>query len=119
MNIKIIRNDLDYQSALKRLDVIFDAPMGSSEGNEAEIIELLIEKYEDEKFPMDEPDPIEAIKFRMEQMGMTKGDLAIVLDSRPRATEIMNRTRKLSLTMIRAIHEKMKVPLESLIADYT
>ena len=79
---------------------------------------FLIEKYEDEHFPIEAPDPVEAIKFRMEQMGMTKKDLAEVLGYQSRVTEILNRKRKLTLKMIRNLHKKLKIPYESLIKEY-
>jgi HTH-type transcriptional regulator/antitoxin HigA len=78
-DIKPIKTETDYQRALKRLEAIFDAPVDSPEGDEAEILSLLIEKYEDEHYPIDSPDPIEAIKFRMEQMNLTKSDLAEII----------------------------------------
>jgi HTH-type transcriptional regulator/antitoxin HigA len=75
MNIKVIKTEEDYNQALKRLEVIFDAPIDSTEGDEAELLSILIEKYEDEHYPIESPDPIEAIKFRMEQMDMNNQDL--------------------------------------------
>ena len=118
MKIKVIKTEANYNKALKRLDVIFDAPANTSEGDEAEVLGILIEKYEDEHYPIDSPDPIEAIKFRMEQMGMKKKDLAKVIGYKSRVSEIFTRKRKLSLQMIRRLHDKMKIPYESLIKDY-
>jgi len=118
MNIKVIKTEADYNEALKRLEVIFDAPVNTPEGDEAEVLGILIEKYEDEHYPIDPPDPIEAIKFRMEQMEMNKKDLAKVIGYKSRVSEIFTRKRKLSLQMIRRLHDKMKIPLESLIKDY-
>lgn len=118
MKIKIIKNEKDYNSALKRLDDIFDAEMNTPEGDEAELLTILIEKYEDEHFPIDAPDPVEAIKFRMEQMGITRKELAEIIGYKSRVSEILNRKRKLSLQMIRALHDKMNIPYESLIAQY-
>lgn len=118
MNIKVIKTEGDYEQALKRLEEIFHAPVNSAEGDEAEILSILIEKYEDEYYRIDAPDPIEAIKFRMEQMGMNKRDLADVIGYKSRVSEIFSRKRKLTLTMIRNLHEKLKIPYESLIADY-
>ena len=118
MNIKVIKTESDYNQALKRLDQIFHAPIGSTEGDEAEILSILIEKYEDEYYPIEAPDPIEAIKFRMEQMDMTKKDLADVLGYKSRVSEIFSKKRKLNISMIRKLHEKMNIPYESLIADY-
>ena len=118
MDIKVIKNEVDYQQALERLEEIFDAPIDSPEGDEAEILSILIEKYEDEHYPIDNPDPIEAIKFRMEQLDMKKSDLAKVIGYKSRVSEILNRKRKLTLKMIRQLHENLKIPYESLIADY-
>lgn len=118
MNMKVIKNEEEYREALKRLEVIFDAPADSSEGDEAELLAILIEKYEDEYFPIEAPDPIEAIKFRMEQMNMDNQDLAEVLGYKSRVSEIFSRKRKLSLKMIKNLHLKMKIPYESLISDY-
>jgi HTH-type transcriptional regulator / antitoxin HigA len=118
MNIKLIKTEEDYQQALARLEVIFDAPVDSPEGDEAEILSILIEKYEDEHYPVGPPDPIEAIKFRMEQMDMNKSDLAEIIGYKSRVSEIFSRKRKLSLDMIRRLHEKLNIPYETLISDY-
>ena len=118
MNIKVIKNEEDYQKALERLEVIFDTPIDSPEGDEAEILSILIEKYEDEHYPIGPPDPIEAIKFRMEQMDMNKSDLAKIIGYKSRVSEIFSRKRKLTLQMIRKLHDTLKIPYESLIADY-
>jgi HTH-type transcriptional regulator / antitoxin HigA len=98
--------------------MIFHAPAESKEGDEAEILSILIEKYEEEHYPIEAPDPMEAIKFRMEQMGMENSDLAEIIGYKSRVSEIFNRKRKLTLKMIRNLHEKLNIPYESLIADY-
>lgn len=118
MNIRAIKTEADYNQALKRLETIFHAPADSEEGDEAEILSILIEKYEDEHYPIEAPDPIEAIKFRMEQMGMNNNDLAEIIGYKSRVSEIFSRKRKLSLKMIKNLHEKLKIPYESLISDY-
>jgi len=118
MDIKAIKTEKDYNQALKRLEEIFHAPSNSEEGDEAEILSILIEKYEDENYPIEAPDPIEAIKFRMEQKGMSKKDLAQVLGYKSRVSEIFSRKRKLTLKMIRNLHEKLKIPYESLLTEY-
>jgi HTH-type transcriptional regulator / antitoxin HigA len=118
MNIKVIKTEEDYQQAIKRLEIIFDAPIDSADGDEAEILSILIEKYEDEHYPIGPPDPIEAIKFRMEQMNMSKSDLAAIIGYKSRVSEIFSKKRKLSLQMIRKLHEQLKIPYETLIADY-
>jgi len=117
MNIKVIKTEEEYNQALKRLDVIFNAPVDSQEGDEAELLSILIEKYEDEYYPIEAPDPIEAIKFRMEQMDMTNKDLAEVIGHKSRVSEIFNHKRKLTLSMIRNLHKKLKIPYESLMND--
>jgi HTH-type transcriptional regulator/antitoxin HigA len=118
MNIKPIKTNKDYQKALKRLEVIFDARPGTKDGDELDILALLIERYEDEHYPIDAPDPIEAIKFRMEQMGYKQKDLADIIGYKGRVSEILNRKRKLTLEMIRSLHEKLNIPLEALVKAY-
>ena len=118
MNIKPIKNKKDYEQALARLEVIFDSKKGTDQGDELEILGMLIENYENEKSPVGFPDPIEAIKFRMEQLGYTQTDLANVLGLKSRASEILNRKRKLSLEMIRQLHERLNIPTEVLIQAY-
>lgn len=118
MNIKLIKTKKDYQQALDRLEVIFDAKPGSAEGDELEVLSLLIDKYEQEHFPVDYPDPVEAIKFRMEQLGYSQADLAKVVGLKSRASEILSRKRKLSLEMIRKLHETLSIPTDVLIQDY-
>lgn len=118
MKIKAIKTETDYNQAIKRLEEIFHAPADSTEGDEAEVLSILLEKYEDENYPIESPDPIEAIKFRMEQMDMKKKDLAEIIGYKSRVTEILNRKRKLSLKMIRNLHEKLKIPYESLLTEY-
>lgn len=118
MDIKAIKTEEDYNQALRRLEEIFHAPVNSKEGDEAEVLSILVEKYEEENFPIEAPDPIEAILFRMEQMNMTKKDLAEVLGYKSRVSEIFSRKRKLNIQMIRNLHEKLNIPYDSLIADY-
>ena len=118
MEIKPIKTEQDYNQAFERLEVIFDAKKGTKEGDELEILGILIEKYEDDYFPIDLPDPIEAIKFRMEQMDYSQNDLAKVIGLKSRASEILNKKRKLSLEMIRNLNTVMKIPTEVLIQAY-
>ena len=118
MKIKPIKTKKDHQAALKRLETIFDAQPGSPEGDELEILGMLIDKYEKEHDPIDYPDPIEAIKFRMEQLGYTQNDLARVVGLKSRASEILNRKRKLSLEMIRKLHKVLGIPTDVLIQSY-
>ena len=114
MKIKVLKTEEDYILALKRLEVIFDAPEDSKDGDEAELLTILIEKYENENYPIDAPDPIEAIKFRMEQMNLDKKDLAAIIGYKSRVSEILGRKRSLTLKMIRNLHDKLKIPYESL-----
>ena len=118
MKIKPIKNKKDYEQVMERLEVIFDAKKGSEQGDELEILGMLVESYENEKFPIDFPDPLEAIKFRMEQLGYNQTDLANVVGLKSRASEILNRKRKLSLEMIRQIHSSLNIPTEVLIQAY-
>jgi HTH-type transcriptional regulator / antitoxin HigA len=115
---KVIKTEEEYNQALKRLEKIFDAPIDTLEGDEAELLIILIEKYEDEHYPIEAPDPIEAIKFRMEQLNMTNNDLAKVIGYKSRVSEIFSRKRKLTLKMIKNLHDKLKIPYESLMSDY-
>ena len=118
MNIQPIKTEKDYQKALKRLEQIFDAKIGSKEGDELEILSILIEKYENIHFPIDLPDPIEAIKFRMEQMGLKQNDLVEAIGFKSRVSEILNRKRKLSLEMIRKLSDFLSIPTNVLIQKY-
>lgn len=118
MEIKPIKTDKDYQQVLERLEVIFDATLGSKEGDELEVLGILIDRYENEHFPIGMPDPIEAIKFRMEQMGYNQSDLAKIVGLKSRASEILNRKRKLTLEMIRQLHESLNIPTDVLIQSY-
>lgn len=118
MNIKPIKTEKDYQQALKRLEKIFDAKLNSKEGDELEILSMLIEKYENKKYPIAAPDPIEAIKFRMEQMDYDKKDLEKIIGSKSRVSEILNKKRKLSLEMIRKLHLALNIPTEVLVQAY-
>ncbi|HCY00124.1 MAG TPA: transcriptional regulator [Bacteroidales bacterium] len=118
MKILPIRNENDYQKALSRLEDIFDAQKGTEEGDELEILSILIDRYENENFPIGMPDPIEAIKFRMEQMGMNQKDLAEVVGFKSRVSEILNKKRKLTLSMIRKLNTNLNIPTDVLVQDY-
>jgi len=118
MKILPIRNEKDYQKALDRLEDIFDAKKGTEKGDELEILSILIDRYENENFPIGMPDPIEAIKFRMEQMGMNQKDLAEVVGFKSRVSEILNKKRKLTLNMIRKLNTNLHIPTEVLVQDY-
>ena len=111
-----IRNEQDRKAALARIDELMEAEDGSSEAAELQLLAILVERYEREAFPIDAPSPLDAIRFRMEQMGYTQADLARLLGSRGRASEIMGGTTKnLSINMIRRLHEQWRIPAEALI----
>ncbi len=118
MTIKPINTESDYSLAMQRLEKIFDAKKGTLQGNELEVLGILIEKYEDEHFPIGFPDPIEAIKFRMEQLGYNQTDLAKVIGLKSRTSEILNKKRKLTLDIIRQLHDKLNIPTDVLIQAY-
>jgi len=118
MEHKVIKTEEQYKQALKRLEVIFDAEPGSAEVYELDLLSLLIDNYEKIYYPIDLPDPIEAIMFRMEQMNYKPKDLADVIGFRSRVTEILGRKRKLSLDMIRKINKRMHISTEVLVQDY-
>ena len=118
MEIKPIKTETDYNQALERLEMIFDAKSGTPQGDELEVLGILIDQYENEHFPIELPDPIEAIKFRMEQMGYNQNDLANIVGLKSRASEILNRKRKLSLEMIRKLHDVLHIPTDVLIQSY-
>ena len=118
MKLKPIRTEEDYELALKRLDKIFDAEPGTKQGDELEILALIIEDYEDKNYPIGPPDPIEAIKFRMDQMGLKQTDLAKIIGHKSRASEILNRKRKLTLNMIRKLSKMLNISTEVLVKEY-
>ena len=118
MTLKLLKTKKDYQAALDRLEIIFDAKPGTSQGDELEVLGILIDKYEQEHYPIDFPDPIEAIKFRMEQLGYNQSDLANVVGLKSRASEILNKKRKLTLDMIRNLHSTLNIPTDVLIQTY-
>ncbi len=117
MNIQPIHNEEDYQKALSRIEDIFDAKPDSEKGDELEILGVLVDEYEENHFPIEEPNPIDAIKFRMDQLGMAQKDLAKVLGSKSRASELLSRKRPLSLQQIKILHKEMGIPAEALIQE--
>jgi HTH-type transcriptional regulator/antitoxin HigA len=115
MQIRPIKTEQDYQQALERLEEIFTAKPDTTEGDELEILGILIENYEEEHFPMDSPDPIEAIKFRMDQIGLDQQDLTKIIGSKSRTSDLLNRKRPLSVRQIRLLHEKLHIPADVLL----
>jgi len=118
MRLKVLKTKKDYNEALERLEKVFDAKPGTPKGDELEILALLIDQYEKEHFPIEAPDPIEAVKFRMEQLGMKQKDLAETIGFKSRVSEILNKKRKLTLEMIRKLNEQLNIPTSILIKEY-
>ena len=116
MEAKLIKTELDYITALARIDELFDITPESKYFDEVELLLVLVELYEQKQSKIDAPDPIEAIKFRMEQMGMKRIDLTKKFGTRGRVSEILNRKRELTLAMIKKLHKEFGIPAESLIA---
>lgn len=118
MNIKPIKSEEDYNQALVRLELLFDAPIGTPESDEADILGLIIDEYERKHYFIDAPDPIEAIKIRMAEMHLKQTDLINVIGGKSRVSEILNRKRKLTLEMIRNLTIKLNLSASLLIKDY-
>ena len=118
MNVKPIKSDKDYRNALERLEVIFDAPIDTQEGDEAEILSLLIENYENEHYPIKAPDPIEEIKIRMEEWNMKQKDLVGIIGGKSRVSEILNRKKRLTVGMIRELERILQISASVLINNY-
>ena len=118
MKLKILKTKTDYEKALNRIDTIFDAKPNTEKGDEFELLSLLIDKYEEEHYPIDLPHPIEAIKFRMDQMGLKQKDLVGCFGDKSKVSDVLNLNRKLNLNYIRNLHQKLHIPLDALISDY-
>lgn len=118
MNIKPIRTESDYRLTLERLELIFDAEIGTPDSDEADILGLMVDEYEKKHYPIDAPDPIEAIKIRMEEMQLKQLDLVDAIGGKSRVSEILNRKRKLTVEMIRNLTQKLNLSPELLIGDY-
>lgn len=118
MEIKLIKSEADYRNALKRLEIIFDAPIDSEDGNEAEILSMLIENYENKYYPIEAPDPIEAIKIRMEEMNLKQKDLVGILGGKSAVSEVLNRKKKLTVDMIRELERMLHISASILIKNY-
>jgi HTH-type transcriptional regulator/antitoxin HigA len=118
VNIKPIKTEADYQLALKRLEVIFDAKTGTPESDEADIFGLMIDEYEKKHYPIEAPDPIEAIKIRMEELQLKQIDLVDAIGGKSRVSEILNRKRKLTVAMIRKLTIQLNLSAGMLVSDY-
>ena len=118
MELKPIKSEKDYRKGLKCLEVIFDAAIDTKEGDEAEILSLLIENYENEHYPIAAPDPIEAIKIRMEELNMRQKDLVGIIGGKSRVSEILNRKKRLTVDMIRELEQILQISASVLVNNY-
>ena len=117
MDIQPIKTEADYDLALAEINKLWGAELDTPEGDRLDILMILVEAYEAKHHSVDPPDPVDAILFRMEQQGLTRKDLELVLGSRSRVSEVLNRKRTLSLDMIRSLHKHFNIPLESLVGS--
>ena len=118
MTLKILKIRKDYDVALERFEEIFQSKKGTHESDEADVLSLLIRDYEEKNYVINSPSPIEAIKYRMEQQGLTNKDLGEILGYKSRVTDIFKKNRKLNISMIRKLHKTLHIPLETLIREY-
>ena len=118
MNLRLIKTEVEYHIALERLKEIFDAETGLPESDEADLLALLVDEYEKKHFPIEAPDPIDAIKIRMEEMHLKQVDLAAEIGGKNRVSEVLNRKRKLKVDMIRNLTKRLNLSPELLIRDY-
>lgn len=118
MDIKPIKSEKEYNQALSRMEVLFDSAVGTTESDEADILALLIDDYEHKNYPIEAPDPIEAIKIRMEEMGLKQKDLVQVFGGKSRVSEILHKKRKLTIEMIRNLIVRLDLSAETLLKDY-
>lgn len=118
MDIRPIRTEADYQAALVEIERLFSAEPNTPEGDRLEVLVTLVEAYEARHYPVEAPDPVEAIKYYMESRGLSRGDLEPYIGSRARVAEVMNRRRPLSLGMIRRLHTGLGIPAEVLVQPY-
>ena len=118
MQIKPIKTEKDYNNALKEIERLFDSKPGTAEGDHLEVLSILVEAYEDEHYPIPAPDRVEAINYFMESRGLTRIDIEPYIGSRARVSEILNRKRPLTLTMIQRLHTGLGIPAEILVQPY-
>ena len=116
MNIRPVKTASDYSNTMRRIDALMEALPGTEKGDELDILATLVEAYERNQFPIDTPDPVEAILFRMEQMGIDRKALEPFLGGRSRVSEVLNRKRNLSMRQIRKLHDGLSIPLENLVS---
>jgi len=117
MDIKVIKTARDHDRALNRVNALIAGKRTKTDNNELEVLGILIDVYEDEHFPIAKPSPIEAIKFRMEQMGMKQVDVGRIIGSKSRASEVLSGKRPLTLPMIRNLSGELNIPAEVLIQE--
>ena len=115
MTIKPIKTERDYDAAMSEIELLWGAKPDTPKGDRLDVLITLADAYERDNYPIDPPDPIEAIEFRMEQSGLNRKDLEPFIGSRGRVSEVLNRKRELSITMIRELHANLNIPLESLV----
>ena len=116
MTIKPIKSERDYHKALKEIEKLWDARPNTSRGDRLDVLVTLVEAYEQRHYKVEPPDPVDAIKFRMEQLGLKPSDLAKILGGRSRVSEVLNRKRKLTVDMMRSLREHLSIPADSLLA---
>lgn len=116
IKIKAIKTKREYNTALKQIEALWDAPKASGEAETLEVLSILVDEYENKHFPIEAPDPIEAIKYRMEQLNLTQQELGKYLGGKSRASEVLNRKRPLTLKMIKALYLHLHIPAEALLA---
>lgn len=114
--LRPIQSSADHKRALQMIDRLWEAQPGTRAGDLLDVLAVLVDRYEEEHFPFEDPDPLEAIRFRMEQLGLARKDLEPLLGSRSRVSEVLSGKRELSLAMIRRLHDQLKIPLEALFA---
>ncbi|HEA29056.1 MAG TPA: transcriptional regulator [Leeuwenhoekiella sp.] len=118
MKIKPIKSKQDYEKALERLEIIFDSPANTKEGDEADILSMLIDNYENQYYPIEAPDPIEAIKIRMEEMNLKQKDLVGIIGGKSRVSEILNKKKRLTVDMIRELERVLHISASVLVNTY-
>ena len=116
MEVRLIKTEQDYHTAINRVEKLWGAKKDTKEGDELDLLVTLVESYEIKNYPILPPDPVDAIKFRMEQTGMTKADMVQYLGSQSRVSEILNRKRSLTLKMIKSLYKELKIPADILLA---
>ena len=116
MEIRPIKNEKDYNDSIRRIEELWGAKKDTQQGDELDLLVTLVESYEMKHYPIAPPDPVDAIKFRMEQMGMTRADMVKYLGSQSRVSEVLNGKRKLTLGMVKSLYKGLKIPAEILLA---